>query len=183
MNHWTDKAARVYLERYGDHALNRLWLHHVDLDPSTFLLDIGCGGGAAMKAALQQQPDLRAVGVDPSPVMIRAARTLLPRADFYETGAESVPLPGQVISLALANCSIMHWEDFSAGLREVERVLRPQGQFLVIDEAFSAEELEGQIASPQELPTLLEHAGFRLLSHGHHDNEGQSYWATLAQKA
>jgi ubiquinone/menaquinone biosynthesis C-methylase UbiE len=179
---WNDRTAQAYLSRYGDHELNRLWLNHVSLKEDTFLLDVGCGGGASLKAASKAMKGIRAVGIDPMPVMISAARELLPRVDFYEATAESIPLPAEVVSLALANCSAIHWADINAGLREVFRVLRKGGQFLIIEEAFASQTEDGRLNSPQDLPDLLKSAGYTVVEHGHHDQSGESYWATLAQK-
>lgn len=181
-NNWNDQTAQSYLDKYADHALTRLWLSHVTLAPDEFLLDIGCGGGASIKAAIGRMKSIRAVGIDPMPVMIRAARELLPRADFYEAEAASIPLPGSVVSLALANCSAIHWADIGAGLAEIHRVLRTGGQLLIIEEAFASQTEDGMLNSPQDLPEHLKRAGFFVSDHGHHDKEGQSYWATLAQK-
>ncbi len=181
-NTWNDETARWYLERYGDHALNRLWLTHVTLAPDEFLLDVGCGGGASIKAATQQQKNIRAVGIDPVTTMITAAREILPRVDFYEASAENIPLPGGVITLALANCSVIHWQDVGAGLAEVNRVLRTGAQFLILEEAFASQTDDGRLNSPQDLPGHLKKAGFFVSEHGHHNTDGESYWATLAQK-
>jgi len=121
---WNDRSAQAYLEKYGHHALNRLWLTHVDLSPDEFLLDIGCGGGTSIKAALSQEK----------------------------------------------------------GLREIHRVLRPEGRLLIIEEAFATQTEEGRLNSPQDLPQHLKNTGFAVSEHGHHDKGGESYWATLAQK-
>ena len=179
---WNDRSAQTYLDKYSDHKLNRLWLTHVTLAPDEFLLDVGCGGGASLKEALRAVKSIRAVGIDPVPLMIRTARELLPRVDFNEAEAESIPLPGSVVTLALANCSAIHWRDIDAGLSEVHRVLRKGGQFLLIEEAFAAQNEDGRLNSPQDLPNHLKKAGFYVTEHGHHDKDGESYWATLAQK-
>ncbi len=179
---WNDRTAQAYLERHGDHALNRLWLEHVSLSPEDFLLDIGCGGGAALEEAFSRVNDIRAVGIDPVAVMVRTARKKLPKADIYEASAESIPLPGEVVSLALANCSASYWPDLQDGLAEIARVLKPGGRLLVIEEAFAALSDGVELRSPQDLPVHLRKAGFEVSDHGHHDKENESYWATLAHK-
>ena len=179
---WDDARAAAYLRDFGEHALNRLWLDHVTLPEHGFLLDVGCGGGASIKEALRKEKTIRATGIDPTPFMINEARTALPRMDFYETGADRIPLPTDVVHVALANCSAVHWPSIEDGLREIYRVLRPQGQLLVMEEAFSSQDVEGQLNSPQDLPKRLKEAKFHVLEHGHHNREGESYWATLAQK-
>lgn len=182
MSNWNDEISRNYLDSFADHVLNLLWLEHVDLHEGDFLLDIGCGGGGAIKAALQNCEALRVVGVDPMQVMLTAAREIAPRADFYLSGAEDIPLPGNVVTCALANCSISHWQDRTAGLNEVGRVLKSGGRFLIIEEAFSFQSEDGATNSPEELPAQLEKAGFQVQNHGPHQNQDVSYWATLAVK-
>lgn len=180
---WNDRTARAYLDRDGGHGLASLWLDHVSLAPDDFLLDIGCGDGSAIATAFSIVRDIRAVGIDPVPVMVQTARKKLPKADFYEAGAESIPLPGGVVSLALANCSLSYWADLRGGLAEVFRVLRPGGRLLVIEEAFAALSDGAALRSPQDLPIHLRRAGFETADHGHHDKDNESYWATLARKA
>ena len=142
---WDDTIARRYLDAYGDHPLQELWLEHVTLGPEDFLLDIGCGGGGAIRAALARVPDLRAVGIDPSKVMLAAAREAAPRADFYGASAEAIPLPGGVVTQALANCSLVHMSDIDAAVVEIARVMRKGGALLAISEAFA--ELDGDEGS------------------------------------
>jgi ubiquinone/menaquinone biosynthesis C-methylase UbiE len=96
------------------------------------VLDVGCGSGRLLRAAHRRWPNARLVGIDPSSGMIEAARRLTP-AEVHLTGAESIPLPDASIDVAFSTIAFHHWSDAGQGLREVARVLRPGGHFVLID--------------------------------------------------
>jgi ubiquinone/menaquinone biosynthesis C-methylase UbiE len=47
--------------------------------------------------------------------------------------AEALPLPDASIDLAISTISFHHWHDQKAGVREIARVLRPEGYFALAD--------------------------------------------------
>jgi ubiquinone/menaquinone biosynthesis C-methylase UbiE len=47
--------------------------------------------------------------------------------------AEALPLPDACIDLAFSTISFHHWRDQEAGVREIARVLRPEGYFVLAD--------------------------------------------------
>lgn len=98
----------------------------------TSILDVGCGSGRLLRAARVRWPAARLVGVDPSTGMIEAGRRLTP-AELHVAGAESMPVSDGTIDLAFSTIAFHHWSDPGRGLREVARVLRPGGRFVLID--------------------------------------------------
>ncbi len=96
------------------------------------ILDVGCGTGRLLRAARQVWPGARLVGVDPSEGMVRAGSALTP-GELIVAGAEDIPLPDRSIDLAFSTIAFHHWSDPERGLREVARVLRPGGGFVLID--------------------------------------------------
>ncbi len=96
------------------------------------VLDVGSGTGRLLRAAHARWPNARLVGVDPSEGMVAAGRGLTP-AQLHVAGAEAIPLPDRSIDLAFSTIAFHHWADPARGLREVARVLRPGGGFVLID--------------------------------------------------
>lgn len=96
------------------------------------VLDVGCGTGRLLRAAHDRWPHARLVGVDPSEGMIAAGRRLT-GAELHLAGAEAIPLPDRSIDLAFSTIAFHHWADPGRGLREVARILRPGGGFVLID--------------------------------------------------
>lgn len=127
---------------YDDSLLQRLFferVHRIVLDRAAGLgepgtvLDIGCGTGRLLRAAQLRWPAARLIGVDPTAGMLRVARERTPGATFHEGKAEALPLPDASVDLALSTTSFHHWNDHVAGVREVRRVLRPGGHFILAD--------------------------------------------------
>ena len=65
--------------------------------------------------------------------MLDVAQRLTPAARCYKGSGEALPLEDASVDLALSTMSFHHWRDQAAGVREVARVLRPAGAFLLAD--------------------------------------------------
>lgn len=100
------------------------------------VLDVGCGTGKLLRRANSLWPEARLIGVDPAGGMIKVAKRLTPTATFFAGMAEALPLPDNSIDLALSTISFHHWQNQIAGIREIARVLRPGGCFILVDISF-----------------------------------------------
>ena len=103
------------------------------LPPPTSVLDVGCGTGRLLRAASTRWPNAQFIGVDPAQGMVDVAQSLTPGATFHRGLAESLPLPDASVDLAFSTISSHHWSDQAAGVREIARVLRPGGHFILAD--------------------------------------------------
>ncbi len=98
------------------------------------VVDIGCGPGAAARAAAQRRATV--VGVDPSPMMLRLAGAVTrgqPNITWSQGTAEELPLPDGAATVVWSLRTVHHWKDVTAGLAELRRVLAPAGRFLVME--------------------------------------------------
>lgn len=97
------------------------------------VVDIGCGPGTAARHAARLGATV--TGVDPASVMRRVARllTLSSRVRYVDGVAEAVPLGDASATVVWSLATVHHWPDLDAGLREVQRVLRPGGRFLAME--------------------------------------------------
>lgn len=98
------------------------------------VVDVGCGPGNAVRAAARR--GARAVGVDPSPLMLRLARfaTRDHRNVSWSQGtAEALPVPDGWATVAWSLKTVHHWKDVTAGLAELSRALAPAGRLLVLE--------------------------------------------------
>ena len=96
------------------------------------VLDVGCGTGRLLRAAHERWPSAHLLGIDPSHGMIEAGTPVVP-GELFVAGAEEIPLPDGSVDLAFSTIAFHHWADPGRGLREVTRVLRPGGGFVLID--------------------------------------------------
>ena len=130
------------------------------------VLDVGCGTGRLLRRAYRYWPEAQLIGVDPANGMIERAKLLTPNATFFTAMAEALPLPDASVDLALSTTSFHHWQDQAAGIREVTRVLRPGGYFILVDASFPDWLAEAfrlkRFHSPTQMRTLFIQAGLHV---------------------
>ena len=130
------------------------------------VLDIGCGTGKLLRRAHTYWPEAQLIGVDPANGMIEMAKRLTPNATFFTGMAEALPLQDASVDLALSTTSFHHWQDQAAGIREIARVLRPGGYFILVDASFPDWFVRvfrpKRFHSPAQLQTLFIQAGLRV---------------------
>jgi ubiquinone/menaquinone biosynthesis C-methylase UbiE len=118
-----------WLGKRQDDALQALELRGGDR-----LLDVGCGTGAAVRAAAKIVE--RAVGVDLSPKMLDQARERaagLSGVEFVEGDSENLPFADGEFTAVLCTTSLHHYPRPEAAAREFARVLAPGGRIVIGD--------------------------------------------------
>ena len=122
-------------DRYTERTLGTL-IEHLDLERANDLLDVACGTGRLEVKLRERKPALRLTGTDLSPDMIRVARKRLPDGDSLRwdvAPAEALPY-GDASFDAVVCANAFHLvPDQPAALKEFHRVLRPNGQLVIVD--------------------------------------------------
>ena len=99
------------------------------------ILDLGTGTGHT--AAYLAHASRQVTGVDPEPDMLTAARQTYgdhPGLTFVKATAADLPFEDGAFDAAVARHTLHHHEDVRATFRELARVLRPRGRFVLVDE-------------------------------------------------
>lgn len=102
------------------------------------VLDVGCGAGHHALSLARR--GYVVTGVDLSEPQIRRARRAadrlppdVPHPDFEVADAANLPFEDGSFAGLYSICSIKHWPDREAGLRECLRVLEPGGLFVLAE--------------------------------------------------
>lgn len=133
---WSKLQAELYSLFARNPASNRQVVELARLGGGETTLDIGCGPGAAVRAAASALATGRAYGVDASPAMIRIARRRsagIGNLEFTVGTAESIPFEAGIFDVVWTIHAFHHWADEERALAEVRRVLAPGGSFLVLE--------------------------------------------------
>lgn len=111
----------------------------LDLHPGEKVLDLGCGRGEeTLQAATLVGRDGFAWGVDITPKMIKRAQERVDQGSiknvaFLLSSMEKISIEDASLDAVLSNCAINHVEDKVAVYREIHRLLRSGGRFVVSD--------------------------------------------------
>ncbi|WLQ13511.1 class I SAM-dependent methyltransferase [Hahella aquimaris] len=157
---WDEAVTRWYCENYGEWPSNEFVVEAADLKPDSCVLDIGCGGGQALRLASEVVTKGRLVGVEPTPLMLQFAKEHKDNAasiEYLAGAAESLPLANASVDIAWAVNTLHHWRDIPAGLTEAARVIRPGGQLILAEDA---DVTDRSAMSEEALRSALEQAGF-----------------------
>jgi len=93
--------------------------------PGEMTLDVGCGEGRVARALRERGHHV--VGVESSPALAHAAREADPAFEVHVADAAALPLADGSADLAVASLSLMNMDDMPTVVREIARVLRPEG--------------------------------------------------------
>lgn len=109
------------------------------------VLDLGCGAGAdAFVASRLVGPSGRVIGVDMTPEQLEVARRNVapvtanlgyaePNVAFLDGHIEEIPAEDASVDVVISNCVINLSTDKRAVFAEINRVLRPGGEFYISD--------------------------------------------------
>lgn len=127
---WYDDSAlqaMVFLPVH-ESVLQRLHLN----TQSGQLLDVGCGTGRLIVDAAEMYR--LCVGVDPCQRMLELARAReVPDTQFTRARAEQLPFATGSFDVVTSTMSLRHWQDAGRGMRELVRVLSPDGMLVLAD--------------------------------------------------
>ena len=130
----------------GDKA-RRTLLDQAAIQPGHRVLDIGCGTGTMVLLIKRLYPQVEVTGLDPDPTALARANRKLQRAAVsakVDHGfAEALPYEDASFDRVLSSFMFHHLESDQKeqALREVRRVLKPDGSFHMLD--FSKPESNG----------------------------------------
>lgn len=165
-------------------------LRQVSIRAGDTILDVGCGGGRTIEK-LAAVPGVGAVyGIDYSASSVATARTTNDRAIRegrvqIDLGTVSrLPYADRSFDLVTAIETHYYWPDLVSDLREVQRVLKPGGQVVLVAEAYEGPHstltsrvtmklIRARYLTARQHVALLADAGF---SEIHVNEEMQCHW-------
>ena len=98
------------------------------LAPGQRVLDVACGTGIVARTAAERVGEHgRVTGLDLNEAMLIVARRLRPDLEWHQGDASALPFPDDSFDVALCQSGLMFVPDPVAALREMARVITPNG--------------------------------------------------------
>ena len=173
---WLGRLAGLGMNR--EHEKVWRWgLEHVAIAPDAMILDVGCGGGRAVKILAQAASRGQVYGVDYSEDVLSIARRVnraliqQGRVEIRHGSVSDLPFSDGMFDLVTAFETIIFWPSLLDDLRAVRRVLKPGGTLLIANEAYQDARFEQrndrwsrwvgfQLQTPEETRQCLVEAGY-----------------------
>jgi ubiquinone/menaquinone biosynthesis C-methylase UbiE len=147
---WMAKFTGLGMNREHENVW-RWGLEHVTIAPEAIILDVGCGGGGAVKILAQAASHGKVYGIDYAEDVLPTARWVnralieQGRVEIRQGSVSDLPFPDDTFDLVTAFETTMFWPNLVDALGEVRRVLRspepvegkPGGTFLIANEAYT----------------------------------------------
>ena len=129
----TDRNLRILEETYAQYCVPRTDFVNWTLDAIGWagdeaVLDIGVGTGSHYACLLQRQPGISYFAVDLSPYLLSQHPCNAGRLAYGD--ALRLPYSDNAFDVVMANHVLYHVADVDSCLREIKRVLKPDGRLL-----------------------------------------------------
>ena len=166
----------VSMMNIGHRALARWGFRFLKLPEDAKVLDCGCGGGANIRKLLKKCPRGIVKGIDYSGVSVEKARKLNReaiadgRCAVWQGSVTEIIFASDWFDAVTAFETVYFWPELVQSFREVHRVLKPGGTFLICNECSGEQprderwtaRIDGMtIYRDVQLKDVLEQAGFR----------------------
>jgi ubiquinone/menaquinone biosynthesis C-methylase UbiE len=151
--------------------------------PASRIADLGCGGGRNARELLKRYPQAVLTALDYSEVSVEKTKKTnrkaaeAGRCRVVRGDVSSLPFDAGTFDLATAFETVYFWPGLEECFREVYRVLRPGGFFLICNESDGTDEVTARYAkiidgmdyyTVEQLTDALSAAGFSGIRAKHH---------------
>jgi ubiquinone/menaquinone biosynthesis C-methylase UbiE len=136
-------------------------LAHVSIRKRDTILDVGCGGGRTVARLAAMAAEGKTYGIDYSEESVATSRRsnrqsiAAGHVEILSGSASRVPFPDQMFDLVTAVETHYYWPDLNADMREVLRVLKPGGTFIIIAEAYKGGKHDRLLQRLEKLKALM----------------------------
>ena len=157
----------------GHEKLARWGRSYLNIDKNYTVLDLGCGGGRNIEYFLTKAD--KVYGLDHSETSVKMASEINKKAidtgrcQIFVGDVKSLPFEDESIDIVTAFETIYFWNDIEECFKEIYRVLKEGGQFLICNEVSSKERrdvkkilkiINFEVYKAEDLTKILRGLGF-----------------------
>lgn len=153
-------------------------LEKIKIEKGNIILDIGCGGGRTVNRLAHLASAGKVYGMDYSQDCVNWSTDYnkefiaKEKVEIIKGSVEKIPFEDDKFDNIFAVETIYFWPNLAESFKEVRRVLKDTGKFIIINEMYSSESFKKRndewvtmadmkITKPEELKGILEGAGFK----------------------
>jgi SAM-dependent methyltransferase len=159
-------AGRINLWRMGRrHSELTEWgLAHVTVGRGDVILDVGCGGGKTVARLAAMATEGKSYGIDYSDASVAASRRAnrqaiaSGRVEILSGSVSRLPFREGMFDLVTTVETHYYWPDLDADAREIQRVLKSGGTFILIAEAYMNHRYDQLLPKLEKLQGIVKYS-------------------------
>jgi ubiquinone/menaquinone biosynthesis C-methylase UbiE len=159
-------------------GMNKWAIGKIKLRKDAIMLDIGCGGGKTIHFFSKINQSGKLYGIDYSEQAVKDSIKLnienvkAERVSISQASVTNIPFSDNFFDLVTAFQTHYFWEDLEKSVNEVFRVLKPNGQFLIVAELYKINYHMTAYKTKDELEQLFIKTGFQTIEFFENKNRG-----------
>lgn len=141
-------------------------LQKIHIREDAVILDIGCGGGKTIHTLSRLTPFGKIYGIDYSDQAVKDSihtnmkDVQTQKVTVQKASVSSIPHHANFFDLITAFQTHYFWPDVKHDIKEVFRILKPNGSFLLVAETFKVQYHLDEFKTTEELINLFYNTGF-----------------------
>jgi len=145
----------------------KLGMENINIHENIKILDLGFGGGKALKLLSKKYKKIELIGIDFSEEAIKAASRnnkndiQTGKIKLLKADIEKIPFPENYFEVVTAFQSHYYWENLSQKINEIFRVLKSDGQFIIVAEKYKINYHMKEYNTKDEIKKLFNDIGFK----------------------
>jgi ubiquinone/menaquinone biosynthesis C-methylase UbiE len=170
-----------------DHSPRALWsLDIIPICETDVVVDIGCGSGLNVKRLHEKSSKAKTYGVDYSRTSVKKSiqtnEELIEKGciEIVEANVLDMPFENNKFDIATAFSTIFFWPDIVNSFKEVKRILKDDGKFIMVhgmtinDESEEVDDEYFTSYSNEDIKKILHEAGYSkitIITRNHAENK------------
>lgn len=156
----------VNIMNHIDSGLNQ-WIAKKINNPSSTVLDIGCGGGNTVYRLLRDNNVKHMIGIDNSLDSVAVAKKKNSmfikrgRAEIIQGNVTDLPFQKYQFDIILTVRSHYFWSDFEKAFAEIYRTLKKDGKMYIFSEIFKIQYHLNKYNTDESMENFLQGIGFK----------------------
>lgn len=181
----------------GHAAVSEWGLSHIKIERNHHVLDVGCGGGKMVERLCKMVGNGKVFGIDYSVLCVEKSENLnqknilCGKAKIMHSTVSDLPFDDNSFDVVTGVETYYFWPDKLNDLKEISRVLKPNGKLLLVfemlktdEDPFKWEKIEKKLnieaVSEEDIAEMLEKAGYKNIKT--YTKRGTSWLCALAEK-
>ena len=147
LKQWQNPTGRlgrvlVWAMNFSHSVLTNWGLKYISIEKHYTILDVGCGGGRTVHKLAGIAVEGKVYGIDLSEDSVTVSRRTnkqfikMGRVEIQNSSISSLPFSDNMFNLVTAVNTYYYWPDLVNDMKEILRVLKPGGKFMILGEAY-----------------------------------------------